>query len=386
MSLSRSKRFSVLSVALIRSTLNVVSLIVSVLLIEIAQGFGKSIGVASQMMTFSSVLGAFTALAMTFLTVKYSPTSLVKIGLALCFLSSLGSIFAPAYSVLFLLYGLTGIGTTLVAPMTTTIIGELTSGEERSKSLGIVLAGSSIFWVFGYLIVGWISEWRLAFTYFATPVLALSLLAAVVLLPTIETRREKESLFMGLRRIMANRSALSCLFATNIMGVWVVALNLTTSYWRDIHGMPLSTVTILTAAIALTNALGSLAGGRFVPRLGIKRTTTICRILLGASLIVVLSSRDTLVSVAVAFFLSFTSGFNSPAGIGLKLRQVPEYRGSMMSLNSATGSLGSSLNLALMGVLLTSYGWAYASTVIGVIGIISGVLVHLFVTENPQQA
>jgi len=362
-----------------------VSLIVSVLLIEIAQGFGKSIGVASQMMTFSSVLGAFTALAMTFLTVRYSPTRLLKIGLALCFLSSLGSIFAPAYSILFLLYGLTGLGTTLVAPMTTTIIGELTSGEERSKSLGIVLAGSSIFWVFGYLIVGWISEWRLAFTYFATPVLALSLLAAVRLLPTIETRREKESLFMGLRRIIENRSAINCLFATNIIGVWTIALNLTPSYWRNIHRIPLSTVTILTAAIALTNALGSLAGGRFVPRLGIKKTTTICRILLGASLITVFSSRDTLVSVAVGFFLSFVQGFNSPAGIGLKLRQVPEYRGSMMSLNSATASLGSSMNLALMGVLLTSYGWAYAGTVIGVIGIISGVLVHLFVTENPQQ-
>lgn len=384
MSQNRYARSSVLSVALIRSTLNVVSLIVSVLLIEIAHGFSKPIGEASQMMTFYTVLGAFTALAMTFLTVRYSPTRLLKIGLALCFISSLGSIFAPAYSVLFLLYGLTGIGTTLVAPMTTTIIGELTSGEERSKSLGIVSAGPAVFYVLGYLIVGRISEWRLAFTYFATPILALNLLAAVILLPTIKTRREKESLFMGLRRIIENRSALSCLFATNIMGLWTVALNLTPSYWRDIHGIPLSTVTILTAAIALTNALGSLAGGRFVPRLGIKKTTTICRILLGASLITVLSSRNTLVSVATGFFLSFTQGFNSVAGFGLKLSQVPEYKGSMMSVNSATASLGSSMNLALMGVLLTSYGWAYAGTVIGVIGIISGVLVHLFVTENPQ--
>lgn len=372
--------------ALIRSTLNVVSLVVSVLLIEIAQEFGKSIGEASQLITLYTLLGAFTALAMTFLTVRYSPTRLLKIGLALCFLSSLGCVFAPAYSVLFILYGLAGIGTTLVIPMTTTIIGELTSGEERSRSLGILSAGPAVFWVLGYLIVGWIAEWRLAFTYFATPVLALNLLTALVLLPAMETRREKESLFMGLRRIIENRSALSCLFAANIIGVWAVALNMAASYYRDIHGMSLSTVTILTAALALTNALGALAGGRFVPRLGNKKTTTLCRVLLGASLITVMSSRNTLVAVASGFFLSFTSGFNSVAGIGLKLSQIPEYKGSMMSLNSATLSLGGSLNLALMGVLLTSRGWAYASTAIGIIGIISGVLVHLFVTENPQQS
>ena len=371
--------------SLSRSTPQAASLIVSVLLIEIAQAFGKSIGEASQMMTFSSILGTLTALALTLLTVRYSPTHLHNIGLAICLLSSLGCVLAPAYPVLFVLYGLCGVGPSLVTPMTTTITGELTSGEERSRSLGIIIAAPAIFYLFGILIVGQISEWRLAFAYFAAPLLALSLLASITVIPMIESRGEKESLSAGLRRIYENRSATSCLIAAAITGVWTIVVSFGASYYREVHGIPLSTVTPIIAGMALTFASGALAGGRFMPRLGVKKATTISQILLGASFIVVMISRNTLVSVASGFFLSLTSGINVTALNGLTLNQVPEYRGSMMSLFTASASLGGSLNLALMGILLTSYGWAHASTVVGILGIISGVLVHLFVTENPQQ-
>jgi len=369
--------------SLSRSTPQAASLIVSVLLIEIAQAFGKSIGEASQMMTFSSILGTLTALALTLLTVRYSPTHLHNVGLAICLLSSLGCIFAPAYPVLFVLYGVCGVGPSLVTPMTTTITGELTSGEERSRSLGIIIATQAIFYLFGILIVGWVSEWRLAFAYFAAPLLALSLLASITVIPMIESGGEKESLSAGLRRICMNRSAISCLFAAAITGVWTVVVSFVASYYRDVHGIPLSTVTVLIAGMALTFASGAFAGGRFMPRLGAKKATTISQILLGASFIMI--SSNTFVSVASGFFLSLVSGVNVTALNGLTLSQVPEYRGSMMSLFTASASLGGSLNLALMGILLTSYGWAYASTVVGILGIISGVLVHLFVTENPQQ-
>ena len=336
------------------------------------------------MIAFISGLGIFTSLAMTFLTVRYSPTHIHNSGLVLCALSILGSIVAPTYSVFFLLYGLFIIGSKLVFTMTTTITAELFSGEERSKSLGILFAGQAVFFVLGYLVVGFISEWRLAFAYFAAPFIVLSLLFAFKVIPLIEVGRKGESLSMGVRSIWGSRSAVFCLVASAISGVWSVALGLLASFYRDVHGISLSSVTILTAGMALVYALGALLGGRFVYRLGVKKVNTVFRILMGVSLILVMGIGNTVVSVVLGFVLSFLSGVNMPAGSGLRLRQVPEYRGSMMSLSSAAGSLGSSLNLAVMGYFLGSYGWAAGSLVVGLLGIIGGVIVHLFVVENPE--
>ena len=71
-----------------------------------------------------------------------------------------------------------------------------------------------------------------------------------------------------------------------------------------------------------------------------------------------------------------------PAGSGLGLSQVPEYKSSMMSITAATARLGSSLNFAVMGYLLSTYGWSTASLGVGGLGIFSGLLILLFV-EDP---
>lgn len=370
--------------ALSSSAPQATSLIVSVLLIEITQTFRISIGEASQMIGFCSVLGIFTSLIMTLLAVRYSPTHIHNVGLVLCVLSVLGSIVAPSYSVFFLLYGLYIVGSKLVLPMTTTIMGGLFSGEERSKSLGVIFAGQAVFFVLGYLFVGFISEWRLAFAYFAAPFIVLSLLVALRVIPLIEVGGKGASISMGVRSIYRSRSAVFCLVSSSISGVWSVALGLATSFYRDVHGIPLSTVTVLTAGMALLYAFGALAGGRFVYRLGMKKANAFLRILMGVSLILLMGTGNTFFSVVMGFVLSLLSGANTPAGSGLRLGLVPEYKGSMMSLNSAAASLGSGLNLALMGYLMISYGWATGGIVVGGLGIIGGVIIHLFVTENPD--
>jgi predicted MFS family arabinose efflux permease len=339
---SLSGRSRVISLALSRSTPQAISLISSILLIEIALTFGRSIGDVSQMIALSSAFGIFTSLAMTLLAARYSPTHIHNIGLILCLISAIGSIFAPAYSVFFILYGLYIIGSNLVLPMTTTLIGELFSGEERSKSLGIIFAGQAVFYVLGYLVVGFISKWRLALAYFAVPFLALSFIVAFRVIPFVQPSGEKESISIGIRNICRSSSAIFCLIATAITGVWAVALRLSASYYRDVHGIPLSIVSILLAAFAFVYA------------------------------------------VIMAFTTSFVSGANMPAASGLILGLVPKYKGSMMSLSSATGSIGASLNLGLMGYILNLYGWATGAMVVGALGIIGGVLVHLFVDENAK--
>ena len=70
-----------------------------------------------------------------------------------------------------------------------------------------------------------------------------------------------------------------------------------------------------------------------------------------------------------------------PAANGLSLSQLPEYKSSMMSINSATVRFGNSLNFAVMGYLLSEYGWSVASFGVGGLGILSGLIVLFFVDD-----
>lgn len=377
-------RSRVLSLTLIRSAPQAVALIVSLLLIEIAQTFGRSIGEVSQMIALSSTLGIFTALSLAFISVKYSPTHIQNAGVVLCTISIIGSIVAPSYSLFSLLYGLSIIGSNLIFSMNTTIAGEIFSGEERSKNIGIIMAGGALFYILGYIVVGYISEWRLAFTYFAAPFIILSLLSAFGNIPVVKVEDKKESVTIGVRRIFSSRSAVFRLISTAISGVWTVVLTLAASFYRDVHGMPLLSVTLLAAGMGTVFAIGALIAGKYVYRFGIKRSNVVFRVLMGVLLIILMNVGNTLLSVSLALVLAFITGANMPAGTELTLRQVPEYKGSMMSLSSATASLGSSINLAVMSYFLPKGGWGSGSIVVGGLGLIASVLIHLFVTETPD--
>ena len=377
-------RSRVLSLTLIRSAPQAVALIVSLLLIEIAQTFGRSIGEVSQMIALSSTLGIFTALSLAFISVKYSPTHIQNAGVVLCTISIIGSIVAPSYSLFFLLYGLSVIGSNLIFSMNTTIAGEIFSGEERSKNIGIIMAGGALFYILGYIVVGYISEWRLAFTYFAAPFIILSLLSAFRNIPVVKVGNQKESVTIGVRRIFSSRSAVFRLISTAISGVWAVVITLAASFYRDVHGMPLLSVTLLAAGMGTVYAIGALIAGKYVFRFGIKRSNVVCRALMGVLLIILMNVGNTLLSVSVILVLAFITGANIPAGTELTLRQVPEYKGSMMSLSSAMASLGSSINLAVMGYFLSKGGWGSGGIVVGGLGLTASVLIHLFVTETPD--
>jgi predicted MFS family arabinose efflux permease len=377
-------RSRVLSLTLIRSTPQAVALIVSLLLIEIAQTFGKSIGEVSQMIALSSTLGIFTALSLAFISVKYSPTHIQNAGVVLCTISIIGSIVAPSYSLFFLLYGLSVIGSNLIFSMNTTIAGEIFSGEERSKNIGIIMAGGALFYILGFIVVGYISEWRLAFTYFAAPFIILSLLSAFRNIPVVKVGNQKESVTIGVRRIFSSRSAVFRLISTAISGVWAVVITLAASFYRDVHGMPLLSVTLLAAGMGTVYAIGALIAGKYVFRFGIKRSNVVCRVLMGVLLIILMNVGNTLLSVSVILVLAFITEANIPAGTELTLRQVPEYKGSMMSLSSAMASLGSSINLAVMGYFLSKGGWGSGGIVVGGLGLTASVLIHLFVTETPD--
>lgn len=62
----------------------------------------------------------------------------------------------------------------------------------------------------------------------------------------------------------------------------------------------------------------------------------------------------------------------------LTLEQVPRFRGAMMSLNYASMQMGYALGAGLGGFLIILFDYQGAGSVLGGLGIIGAVLLHLY--------
>jgi len=155
--------------------------------------------------------------------------------------------------------------------------------------------------------------------------------------------------------------------------------------YREVFEISVSRVAILTASLILFNAVSSFYGGRIIPRFGNKRVTAFCNIGTGTLFIIVLSVRNLYISLAGSLLVCILAGVQMSAGSGLNLSQVPDYKSSMMSVFSATARFGGSLNFAVMGYLLSTYRWSTAGLGVGGLGILSGLLILLFVEDPLRQ-
>ena len=86
-------------------------------------------------------------------------------------------------------------------------------------------------------------------------------------------------------------------------------------------------------------------------------------------------------SFALFFLVSWFFGVGASAANSLTLEQVPEFRGTMMSLTSAAQSLGSALGAALGGAILVLYDYLIMGSVLGTLGIAAAMVFYFFAID-----
>lgn len=355
------------------------SLLTTLLLIEISQTYNLSVGITNQIKTFNSLAAIFAALLMGFLSVRFRHRTLLFAGLALSVFTTLGCYLAPSFPILILSYSLGGIAANTIFPMTTALLGEHIPLSERTRALGWLTAGPAAIYVVGYPIVNYIGDWRRAFLIFALPIILIALLLTLVGIPSSEASTRKEDILAGYKGVLSNRSALATLIGTGIgLGVWMVTLSLSSSFFRQKFSMSRNDVVYVTVVMALSYISGTLLARKIIPRYGRRNTAVGASILLGLFTILFTTSFNLIMALITGLTTSFAAGVRVNASQGLNLEQLPDLRGSMMSLSSAFGSTGNVLSLSLSGYLLVNYGWDVMGSVIGVFGFVAGIILYLY--------
>ncbi|MDH5450083.1 MAG: MFS transporter [Candidatus Bathyarchaeota archaeon] len=367
-------------------------ILIGLLLIDIALTFNVSVGIAGQINTFSSIVAVIFALFMGVLSVRFKHKSLLIMGLLFVSISALGCSLASSFSFVLISYSLTGLATAMVMPMAFALIGEHLPLEKRANAVGWTTAGASLSYAIGAPVIGLIADsggWRFAFLGFAMPIAIASLLLAFIALqftsPKYQTSPSNATYFEGFKRILSSKSATACL-AGNVlrMASFMAILLYGTSFFRERFLISTGSASIVLLGSALFYTLGSLISGRLANAFGSKLVVVLTALPAGLFTISFTYLPNFWLSLTLNYLGACFFGTAASASISLTLEQVPNFRGSMMSINSAAQSLGSTLGAAIGGLALDLYGYEVLGSILGAIGIFAAII-FFFLAIDPTR-
>jgi predicted MFS family arabinose efflux permease len=362
----------------------------SLLLIDIADSINVPVSTLGQISSVSSLLSIFMALIMGVFSVKYSHKTLLSSGLAIMVLSIIGTSVSSNYTSILILYSAVGIGYSMVLPMVTTYIGELYPPEGRTKVMGRLIAVRSIVSFLAPLVTGYIlawSSWRVAYASFNLSLILLSLALVVWIIPADDSKREGEvSQLAGIIAVLRNRSALAFLLAGALGITPFMAISVYNgSYLRQFFNLPIGLVSQLMPLTAISVTVGLLLSNRLVEYLGLNRTVYLSTLVSAVSYFVYFGAGlDLIPSVACSLVGAVTTGIRLASSSALGLLQEKVYRGSMMSLSSASQSLGGVFGALIGGLALRNIGYLGLGGLTSLLGVTSFGIYLLFVESNNQ--
>ncbi len=380
------------SIVISRVAMSPPGIIMSLLLIEIGLTFGLPVGVTGQLSTAGSIAAFVSALVMGVLSVRYKHRSLFMTGLFIYSLSLFGLGLAPNF-ILFLTFRvLGGLGGPMITPMRNTIVAKHLPLEKRTYVFGLLAAAGSFSWVIGFIIIRFISDiggWRLPFLVYALPLSLLGLLLSFKGLPpesgSSQTPSSTGSLIEGYRGVLSSRSADACLMCNSLaMAVWSGFTLYGASFYRQQFLVSKGVVTYVMMGAGMSYTLGALISSRFVKRFGRKPVTLVSAFTVGLFMLLTTIVSNLWVSLALCLTGYLLMGLRSTASTSLTIEQVPQFRGTMMSMNSASASIGSVLGSGLGGLALLMYGYQALGPSLGLLGLASGVIMYLIVVDPTQ--
>jgi DHA1 family inner membrane transport protein len=368
------------------STLGIVT---ALLLIDMAETFHTSVGIMGQINTPSSIASFIFALMMGVLSVRFRHRSLLLAGLLLMFISALGCALAPNLSSIFILYALGGIGGIMVVPMSLTLVGDYVPFEKRASAIGWVNAGQPLAYLIGAPLIAFIAGfggWRSAIWGFVLPISLVGLLLAFKGLRSIsKSGGSNENYLEGFRAILSNSSAKACLTGNALRSIqWMAILIYGISFFRQKFGASPGFASIVLLGAAFFYTAGNIIGGGVVNRLGRKLSSVVSALLAGIFTISYAFISSLWLSLALNLSACLFSGMVVSASVSLTIEQVPRFRGTIMSVNSAAASLGSAIGASAGGFALLHFDYEGLGTILGTAGILAAI-VYKFYTIDPSE-
>lgn len=370
-----------------------IALLASLLLVDIGKTFNTSVGVTGQLNTVYSVAALAMALLTGALSTKFRHRSLLLVGLVVMMISSLGCYLAPDFLTLMVFFSLSGAGYAMVNPMTFAFVGIHLPVEKRPNAIGGIVAGGALVYVLGapvIAIIAGIGGWRLPLLGFVAPVLLAGFILSFVGLPSIQAVEESaptaETYYRSFKDVFTTRSAVACLVGDLLRSAsFVAVVFFAASFVRQRFYVSTDMASLMIIGAALAYVIGGIVSGRLVRIFGRKPMVISTALLAGTFTAAYVFASDFYTSVALITAASWFFGLVASAANSLTLEQIPSFRGTMMSIDTAALNLGAALGTVVGGLALLPFGYEGLGLVLGAACIL-GALVWALFAVDPTRA
>jgi len=371
------------------------SVIVGLLIAEIALTFlgssdRASVAVVGQIGTVVNAVQVIFALFMSYLVVRFRHRSLLLVGLLLISVSALGSALAPNLVTLGLFSVMDGIGSIMLGIMSFTIIGELLVFKKKAQVISYLASASYFAGILGVLTVGFVAStsamgWRSAFSLLVLPLAVVSLILCFFTVPSGKQQRNPTEgsirLFLkASKQVLQNKSAASCLMGSLLMNAAAFAGFLFVFYAVEFKTSVIFRSFIMATA-AVVWVIAAVLAGRIASKGGVKTLATIGALGNGVFLAAFFFMPNVWVALVVHMVGLI---FGATGGIAFSfysLEQIPQARGTMMSLRRVFQNIGQTLGPALGGAMLFFFSYQAVGLAFGVMCIVAGVVIYFFTKE-----
>ncbi len=362
--------------------------VMSPVLTQIAAEFGITTGVAGLVVAAYGAPGIVVSLVAGPYSDRFGRRTFLIVGAVVMGLFSLVASLATSFALLLALRGVAGIGSALVFPNATAVVGDSFAYRERGRAMSTVIAFNTMASIIGIPVAGLIAEatsWRVSLGLAGVLSVAASVLLAFLLRPA--RIHVSETRFLELyRSILRNSSAVAAIAASFLGSLfWFAWATYVVVFFENVYALSRGTASTYALTLGLGVFIGSQVGGRLGDRIGHKPVVAVS-IVLSAFLLLALTAVPLPLAAATALNLlvSAVIGARFATNQTLMTEQMPSARGTLLALSGATISFAIVMAASIGGLLIDTFGFTAIGVFCLVAGLASALIVVLFVREEPM--
>jgi predicted MFS family arabinose efflux permease len=292
-----------------------------------------------------------------------------------------------------LAYSISGVGLAMFNPMMNALVGEHFSLDRRAKAVGWTVGAGALAYVAGPLILNLLSDfggWRFSLLGFVIPLLFASLVLAFFGIPSVShshgTATGRSGFLSGFKEVLSCKSAWACLAGDTLRAAsFAAVLYYGAAFFMQRFAASTDVATLIILVAASCYTVGSLVSGRFVDRVGRKPFASMTALFAGVFTVSFVLVPNFWFSLLLNIAAAVLFGMVTAAAISLTLEQVPAYRGTMMSVDSAFVNLGYAMGAAVGGIALIWFGYEGLGAALGLFGILAAVVFYLFARDPTRK-
>lgn len=386
------KRMFVPSLAIASFAVLIPALMLTLFTVDIALSFQVSVGVAAQLSTVNSIAQVVFALLMGVFAVRFRHKSLLLLGSLFVVVSAIIGFFAPTLVLMQMVFVLVGGGSVMVNIMSLTLVGEFLPSQKKAKAVSYLFAITSFASLVGTPVMGFLNNvggWRSVFIFLVLPISVAGLALSFLSLPSKAAEPQdpvvKGGYASSFRQIFSNKSAVSCLVGgivaaagTGSFGIFAIA------FYREHFFASMDFTVAVMLAVSLVFIVAALVVGRLMNRFGAKLLAVGGLFLSGVFSAAFFLAPNLWVALGLNVSQACFFAVGGTAFSCLILDQVPQSRGTILSLNTVCGGVGGAIGVAVGGALLVLFSYQVVGFALAAI-CFAATAIYYFLTKDPSR-